>query len=71
MNLEAIALIQRAIALDPSVVGHHVALGQVLLMSGDTAEAQRVAERARAAARTLAERDTVERLLAAALVRPP
>jgi 20S proteasome alpha/beta subunit len=39
----------------------------VLLMSGDAAEAQRVAERARASARTATERETVERLLAAAL----
>jgi hypothetical protein len=38
----------------------------VLLMSGDTVEAQQVAERARAAARTLTERESVERLLAAA-----
>lgn len=66
-SVEALALIERAIALDPSSVGHHVALGQVLLMSGDAAEAQRVAERARAAARTETEREAVERLLAAAL----
>jgi hypothetical protein len=59
-------LIQRAITLDPSAIGHQVALGQVLLMSGDTVEAQQVAERARAAARTLTERESVERLLAAA-----
>jgi tetratricopeptide (TPR) repeat protein len=64
---EALALIQRAIAIDPSTVGHHVALGQVLLMSGDAAEAHRVAERAWATARTAAERETVERLLAATM----
>ena len=68
-SLEALALIQRAIALDPSAVGHQVTLGQVLLMSGDAAEAQRVAERARATARTATERETVERLLQAALDR--
>ena len=68
-SLEALALIQRAIALDPSAVGHQVTLGQVLLLSGDTAEAQRVAERARATARTATERETVERLLAASLAR--
>jgi tetratricopeptide (TPR) repeat protein len=66
-SLEAVALIQRAIALDPSSVGHQVTLGQVLLMSGETVEAQWVAERARAAARTATERETVERLLAATL----
>ena len=66
-SLEALALIQRAIALDPSAVGHQVTLGQVLLMSGDAAEAQRVAQRARATARTATERETVERLLAASL----
>jgi tetratricopeptide (TPR) repeat protein len=66
-SLEARMLIQRAITLDPSAIGHQVALGQVLLMSGDTVEAQQVAERARAAARTLTERESVERLLAAAL----
>lgn len=66
-SLEALALIQRAIALDPSAVGHQVTLGQVLLMNGDAAEAQRVAERARATARTATERETVERLLAASL----
>jgi len=66
-SLEALALIQRAIALDPSAVGHQVTLGQVLLMSGDAAEAQRVAEGARATARTATERETVERLLAATL----
>jgi tetratricopeptide (TPR) repeat protein len=65
-SLEARMLIQRAITLDPSAIGHQVALGQVLLMSGDTVEAQQVAERARAAARTLTERESVERLLAAA-----
>jgi tetratricopeptide (TPR) repeat protein len=64
---EALALIERAIALDPSAVSHQVTLGQVLLMSGDAAEAQRVAERARATARTATERETVERLLAATL----
>ena len=53
-SLEALALVQRAIALDPSAVGHQVTLGQVLLLSGDAAEAQRVAERARATARTAA-----------------
>ena len=68
-SLEARMLIQRAITLDPSAIGHQVALGQVLLMSGDTLEAQQVAERARAAARTLTERESVERLLAAALRR--
>jgi tetratricopeptide (TPR) repeat protein len=56
-SLEALALIQRAIALDPSAVG------------GNAAEASRVAERARAAARTTTERETVERLLAAARQR--
>jgi hypothetical protein len=40
-------------------------------MSGDADEAQRVAERARATARTTTERETVERLLAAALGRLP
>jgi len=68
-SLEALALIQRAIALDPGAVGHQVALGQVLLMSGDAAEATRVGERARATARTTTERETVERLLAAARQR--
>ncbi len=63
-SLEALALIQRAIALDPGAVGHQVALGDVLLMSGNAAEASRVAERARAAARTAAERQNVERLFA-------
>lgn len=67
---EALALIQRAIALDPSVVAHQVALGQAMLLSGDLAEAQRIAERARAAARTANERETVERLLKAALATP-
>ena len=38
-------------------------------MSGNAAEASRVAERARAAARTTTERETVERLLAAARQR--
>jgi tetratricopeptide (TPR) repeat protein len=66
-SLEALALVQRAIALDPSAVGHQVTLGQVLLLSGDAAQAQRVAERARASARTATERETVERLLAATL----
>ena len=66
-SLEALALVQRAIALDPSAVGHQVTLGQVLLMSGDVTEAQRVAERARASARTATERESVERLLAASL----
>lgn len=37
-SLEARMLIQRAITLDPSAIGHQVALGQVLLMSGDTVE---------------------------------
>jgi tetratricopeptide (TPR) repeat protein len=68
---EALALIQRAIALDPSGIGHHVTLGQVLLVSGDAAEARRVAEHARATARTATERETVERLLAAALHPDP
>jgi len=58
---------RRAIALDPSDVGHQVTLGQVLLLSGDAAEAHRVAKRARATARTATERETVERLLAATL----
>ena len=66
-SLEALALIQRAIALDPSSVGHQVALGQVLLMSGDAAEAQRVAERACATARTATERETADKLLQAAM----
>lgn len=70
-SLEALALIQRAISLDPSSVGHQVTLGQVLLMSGDTAEAQRVAGRARAAARTATERETVERLVAATMGKRP
>ncbi len=65
------ALIQRAIALDPSSVGHQVTLGQVLLMSGDTAEAQRVDERAPAAARTATERERVERLVAATQGKRP
>jgi tetratricopeptide (TPR) repeat protein len=65
--LEGLALVQRAISLDPSAVTHQVALGQILLLSGEAAEAQRVAESARAAARTASERETVERLLAAAL----
>jgi tetratricopeptide (TPR) repeat protein len=69
-TIEALALIERAIALDPSTIGHHVTLGQVLLMSGDAVEAQRVGERARNAARTATERDSVERLLAAALGVP-
>ena len=69
-SLEARMLIQRAIALDPSAVGHQVALGQVLLMSGETVEAQQVAERARSAARTATERESVEQLLARALRRP-
>jgi tetratricopeptide (TPR) repeat protein len=68
-TVEALALIERAIALDPSTIGHHVALGQVLLLSGDVGEAQRVAERARNAARTSTERESVEQLLAQALRR--
>jgi len=68
-TLEALALIERAIALDPSTIGHHVALGQVLLLSGDVAEAQRVAERARNGARTATERESVEQLIARTLHR--
>jgi tetratricopeptide (TPR) repeat protein len=69
-SVEALALIERAIALDPSTIGHHVALGQVLLLSGDVAEAQRVAERARNAAQTATERESVEQLLARMTRRP-
>lgn len=65
-SLEALALIERAIALDPFVVAHRVALGQAMLLSGDVAEAQRIAEAARSVARTANERETVERLLRSA-----
>jgi tetratricopeptide (TPR) repeat protein len=60
---EALGLIRRAVSLEPSVVGHRVALAEALLLAGQSEEAEHIAIRIIARARSLHEREIGQQLL--------
>jgi tetratricopeptide (TPR) repeat protein len=60
---EALGLIRRAVSLEPSVVGHRVALAEALLLAGQSEEAEHIAIRIIARARSLHEREIGQKLL--------
>ena len=62
---EALALIRRAVSLDPSVVLYRVALAHGLLVAGESEEAEHIALRIVAHARSAQEREIGQKLLQA------
>jgi len=60
---EALGLIRRAVSLEPSVVGHRVALAEALLLAGQSEEAEHIAIRIVARARSMHEREVGQKLL--------
>jgi tetratricopeptide (TPR) repeat protein len=60
---EALRLIRRAVSLEPSVVGHRVALAEALLLAGRSEEAEHIAIRIVARARSVHEREVGQKLL--------
>lgn len=62
---EALALIRRAVSLDPSVVMYRVALAHGLLVAGESEEAEHIAIRIVAHARSAQEREIGQKLLQA------
>ncbi len=60
---EALGLIRRAVSLEPSVVHYRVALAQALLVAGQSDEAEHIAIRIVARARSEQEREIGQKLL--------